>query len=70
MNPSKQILSESKINIYGSSLESLLVLFNYNNEIDLVQLNEFKHNTTKLVLTSSISPIRVGLSISKIAIKM
>ena len=33
-NPSANIISESKISIYGSSLESLLVLFNFEGELE------------------------------------
>ncbi len=35
-NPSASIVSESTITLYGSSLESLLVLFNFKGEIDRV----------------------------------
>ncbi|HPI90238.1 MAG TPA: hypothetical protein PK859_13110 [Spirochaetota bacterium] len=33
-NPSKSIIPESRINIYGSSLEALLVLFNFDGELE------------------------------------
>ncbi|MCP4135674.1 MAG: hypothetical protein GY754_32195 [bacterium] len=33
-NPSKNIIPESKINLYGSSLESLLILFNFDGELE------------------------------------
>lgn len=33
-NPEFSIINESNINIYGSSLESLLVLFNYDNKLE------------------------------------
>ncbi len=35
-NPSRSIVTESSITLYGSSLESLLVLFNFEGEIDRV----------------------------------
>ena len=33
-NPFKSIISESRINVYGSSLEALLVLFNFDGELE------------------------------------
>jgi len=52
-NPSKNIISKSNITIYGSSLESLLVLFNFDNELDDYLLaKDFEDNLPSLVVIS------------------
>lgn len=39
-NPSEQIIPESRISLYGSSLESLLVLFNFGGELEKYLISE------------------------------
>jgi len=54
-NPTEGIIDKSKITIYGSTLESLLVLLNYDNELDKYLLsNQYEENLPSLVVYSNI----------------
>ncbi len=53
-NPSRNIISKSNYTIYASSLESLLILFNFNSELDHYLLSEdFEDNLPSLVVFST-----------------
>ncbi|MFA5518492.1 MAG: hypothetical protein WDA74_04480 [Spirochaetota bacterium] len=53
-NPSKNIIDKSRISLYGSTLESLLVFFNFNSEIEKHLLSEeFEENLPSLVVLSN-----------------
>ncbi len=53
-NPSRNIIDKSKISLYGSTLESLLVFFNFNSEIEKHLLSdEFEENLPSLVVISN-----------------
>lgn len=52
-NPSQNIISKSNFTIYGASLESLLVLFNFNSVLDEYLLSEdYDENLPSLVVFS------------------
>jgi len=52
-NPSRNIINKSNITIYGSSLDSLLVLFNFNSEIEEYLMTEsFEDTLPSLVVFS------------------
>jgi hypothetical protein len=53
-NPSRNIIDKSKISLYGSTLESLLVFFNFDSEIEKHLLSEdFEENLPSLVVISN-----------------
>jgi len=53
-NPSQNIINKSNITLYGSSLESLLVLFNFNSVLDNYLLSEdYEENFPSLVVFSN-----------------
>lgn len=53
-NPSKNIIDKSRISLYGSTLESLLVFFNFDSEIEKHLLSdEFEENLPSLVVISN-----------------
>ncbi len=52
-NPAEGILSKPKFSIYGSTLESLLVLFNYNNELeDYLMSDQYEENLPSMIVYS------------------
>jgi len=52
-NPAEGILSKPQYSIYGSTLESLLVLFNYDNELEEHLLSDqFEQNLPSLIVFS------------------
>ncbi len=52
-NPSRNIISKSNFTIYGASLESLLVLFNFNSDLEYYLLSEdYEDNLPSLVVFS------------------
>jgi len=52
-NPSRGIIPESRITLYGSSLESLLVLFNFNGELERYLMHDtMEFNLPSLVVFS------------------
>ncbi len=52
-NPNRNIISKSNYTLYGSSLESLLVLFNYDGELDDYLLSDdYEENIPSLVVFS------------------
>ncbi len=52
-NPAEGILSKPQYSIYGSTLESLLVLFNYDNELEEYLLSEqYEQNLPSLIVFS------------------
>jgi hypothetical protein len=54
-NPVKGIMNKSKFTIYGSTLESLLVLLNYWNELEKYLLsNHYEENIPSLIVYSNI----------------
>jgi hypothetical protein len=54
-NPAEGILSKPQYSIYGSNLESLLVLFNYDNELEEYLLSDsYEQNLPSLIVFSRI----------------
>jgi len=52
-NPAEGILSKPKFSIYGSTLESLLILFNYDNELeDYLMSDQYEENIPSLIVFS------------------
>jgi len=54
-NPTEGIMSKPKFTLYGSTLESLLVLLNYDNELDKYLLsNQYEENLPSLIVYSNV----------------
>ena len=54
-NPAKGIMERPKFTLYGSTLESLLVLLNYDHELDQYLLsNQYEENLPSLVVYSNV----------------
>lgn len=52
-NPAEGILSKPKYSIYGSTLESILVLFNYDNELeDYLMSHQYEENLPSMIVYS------------------
>ena len=52
-NPAEGILSKAKYSIYGSTLESLLVLFNFDNELeDYLMSDQYEENLPSMIVFS------------------
>jgi len=53
-NPAEGILSKPKYTIYGSTLESLLMLFNYDNELEKYLMSEqYEQNLPSMIVCSN-----------------
>ncbi len=53
-NPAEGILSKPQYSIYGSTLESLLVLFNYDNELEeYLMADQFEENLPSMIVFSN-----------------
>jgi len=61
-NPAEGILSKPQYSIYGSTLESILVLFNYENELDDYLMSEqYEPNLPSLIVFSNVKEKRRDL---------
>jgi len=54
-NPAEGLLSKPKYSLYGSTLESLLVLFNYDNELeDYLMSDQYEENLPSMIVFSRV----------------
>jgi hypothetical protein len=54
-NPAEGLLSKPKYSLYGSTLESLLVLFNYDNELeDYLMSDQYEENLPSMIVYSHV----------------